>query len=182
MKVFSILIWFFHRAFPNYGSVMWLLVHVLLPGTAEENLAKIWGDIVRLYDEFGILNRYWVIRRSMFNTKAQPKMKGKAAEVKDLLPVLVSVWKKYYNPDLDIHRKILVVMQGSCHMDDLLSQHPADYALPSDVADDLLATCCITLSTWRKVFPHFKKEKVQPPLFGLIAKARLLMHCCVLSR
>ena len=36
---------------------MYLLVHMMLPGTAEENLAKIWGDIVRLYDEFGILNR-----------------------------------------------------------------------------------------------------------------------------
>ena len=161
---------------------MWLLVHVLLPGTAEENLAKIWGDIVRLYDEFGIQNRYWVIRASMFKNKTQPKMKGKAAEVKDLLPVLVAVWKKYYNRDLDIHRKILVVLQGSFHMDDLLSQHPSDYALPSDVADDLLATCCITLSTWREVFRHFKKENVQPPLFGLTAKAHYLMHCCVLSR
>ena len=109
-------------------------------------------------------------------------MKGKAAEVKDLLPVMASIWQRYYNPHLDIRWKILVVLQGSLHMDHLLSQHPEDYALPSDVADDLLATCCITLSTWKEVFRHFKKENVQPPLFGLTAKAHYLMHCCVLSR
>ena len=161
---------------------MWLPIHVLLPGTAQENLQKIWGDIARLYDEYSTQNRYWVIRMSMFNTGSAPKVKGKAAEVKDLLPVLVSIWERYHNPQLDIHRKILVVLQGSYHMDHLLSQHPEDYALPSNVADDLVSTCCITLSTWYAVFKHFKDEGQQPPLFGLTAKAHLLMHCCILSR
>ncbi len=155
---------------------------MLLTDTPQENLQQIWGDINRLYGEMGTENKYWIIRMSMFTTGSQPKMKGKAAEIKDLLPVLVRVWRKYYNAELEIHSKILVILEGSAHMDQILTDHPSDYALPSDVADDLFGTCCITLSTWYDVFLHFKNEEMEPPLFGLTGKAHLLMHCCVLSR
>ena len=50
----------------------------------------------------------------MFTTKSQPKLKGKAAEVKDLGPVMVPVWKKFYNPSLAMHQKILIVLEGIC--------------------------------------------------------------------
>ena len=74
-----------------------------------------------------------------------------------------------------------MVPQRSFHMDDLLSQHPEDYALPSNVAHDLVGSCCITLSTWLGVFKFSEDETVEPPLFGLTAIAHLLMHCCTLS-
>ena len=50
----------------------------------------------------------------MFHTKSQPKLKGKAAEVKDLGPVMVLVWEKHMNCNLQIHQKILVVLKGFC--------------------------------------------------------------------
>ena len=84
--------------------------------------------------------------------------------------------------DLEVHRNVLIVLQGSAHMDKVLTDHPTDYALPSEVADDLIATCCITLSTWYELFKYFLNEGQDPPLFGLTGKAHLLMHCCLLSR
>ena len=48
----------------------------------------------------------------MFHTKSQPKLKGKAGEVKDLGPVMVLLWRKHMNEALLIHRKILVVLEG----------------------------------------------------------------------
>ena len=48
----------------------------------------------------------------MFHTKSQPKLKGKAGEVKDLGPVMVLLWKRHMNEALLIHRKILVVLEG----------------------------------------------------------------------
>ena len=173
-----------HRAFPNYGSVLWMLIHVLLKdyGTPQQNLERIWRDITRLYGEMQVENKYWIIRMSMFNTGSQPKMKGKAAEIKDLLPVLVVVWRMYYNEAKEVERNILTVLEGSAHLDLILTRHPSDLALPGPVADDLVATCCITLSTWYGVFLHFKAEEMPVPLFGLTGKAHLLMHCCLLSR
>ena len=69
---------------------------------------------------------------------------------------------------------------GSAHCDDILADHPSDFCLPDDVADDLIATAFIYLSTWYEVFLHFKSEAV--PLFGLTGKAHLLLHACLLSR
>ena len=48
----------------------------------------------------------------MFHTKSQPKLQGKAGEVKDLGPVMVMVWEKHMNPNLLIHQKILLVLKG----------------------------------------------------------------------
>ena len=169
-------------AFLNYGSVLWCVIHIVLPGTPEENLATVWADIQRLYKEMQTENKYWVIRMTMFNTGSQPKMKGKAAEIKDLIPVLARVWRKYYNDSLEVHRNILTVLDGSAHMDQILTDHPSDYALPAKVADDLLGTCAITLATWYDVFLHFKAEEMKVPLFGLTGKAHMLMHCALLSR
>ena len=96
---------------------MWMLIHMLLQGTPEENLKQIWRDINRLYDEYKTVNKYWSIRMAMFHTKSQLKMKGKAAEIKDLLPILVEIWRKCYNSESEILRTILIVLEGSAHMD-----------------------------------------------------------------
>jgi hypothetical protein len=98
---------------PLLGSTLYVLVHYILTGTVEENVAHVWGDIVQIYEEEDVENRYGHMRQTMFHTKSQPKLKGKAAEVKDLGPVMVKVWEKHMNPNLLIHQKILVVLKGS---------------------------------------------------------------------
>ena len=65
--------------------------------------------------------RYGHMRRTMFHTKSQPKLKGKAAEVRDLGPVMVRVWRKHMNANLLIHQKILVVLEGSLVCEILLN-------------------------------------------------------------
>ena len=116
----------------------------------------------------------------MFTTKSAPKLQGKAAEIKDFGPVLVRLWRKYSNPRLLIHQKIMVVLQGSAHCDTILDDHKTEFALPEAAADDLISTCFIYLSAWYEVWMHFKGDDV--PLFGMTAKAHLLMHSCLLSR
>ena len=97
---------------PLLGSTLYVLVHYILPGSVEENLAVVWRDIEFFYDELDSENRYGHMRQTMFTTKSQPKLKGKAGEIKDLGPVMVKVWEKHMNPNLLIHEKILVVLKG----------------------------------------------------------------------
>ena len=97
---------------PLLGSTLYVLVHYILPGSVEENLAVVWRDIESIYDELDSENRYGHMRQTMFTTKSQPKLKGKAGEIKDLGPVMVKVWEKHMNPNLLIHEKILVVLKG----------------------------------------------------------------------
>ena len=98
---------------PLLGSTLYVLVHYVLMGTVEENVAEVWHDIERFYEELDTENRYGQMRMTMFHTKSQPKLQGKAGEIKDLGPVMVKVWEKYMNPNLLIHQKILVVLQGA---------------------------------------------------------------------
>ena len=98
---------------PLLGSVLYVLIHFVLPGDVEENLQVVWDDIQEAYDDLGTENRYGHMRRTMFTTKSQPKLKGKAAEVRDMGPVMVRVWRKHMNQNLGIHKKILAVLQGS---------------------------------------------------------------------
>jgi hypothetical protein len=94
------------------GSTLYVLVHDVLTGSVEENVATVWRDIEIIYDELDSENRYGHMRQTMFHKKSQPKLMGKAGEVKDLGPVMVKVWEKHMNPNLLIHQKILVVLKG----------------------------------------------------------------------
>ena len=162
------------------GSVLWLLVHQILPGAVEENLEQLWEDIEEIYEYMGTQCRYGHMRQTMFTTKSAPKLQGRAAEIKDMGPVMVKLWEKYGNMKLAMHRQILIILKGSAHCDEILADHPSDYALPDEVADDLTATAHIYLSTWYEVSQHFKDDDV--PLFGITAKAHFLLHCCLNSR
>ena len=94
------------------GSTLYVLVHYILAGTVEENVTEVWGEIERGYAKLDSENRYGRMRQTMFHRKSQPKLQGKAGEVKDLGPVMVMVWEKHMNPNLLIHQKILVVLKG----------------------------------------------------------------------
>ena len=71
---------------PLLGSVLYVLIHYVLPRDVEENLQVVWDDIQEAYDDLGTENRYGHMGRTMFTTKSQPKLKGKAAEVRDMGP------------------------------------------------------------------------------------------------
>ena len=98
---------------PLIGSTLYVLVHFILPGDdLAANLAIVWRDIEFFYVELGTENRYGHMRQTMFHTKSQPKLRGKAGEVRDLGPVMVKVWEKHMNPNLHIHQQILLVLKG----------------------------------------------------------------------
>lgn len=165
------------------GSVLWMLIHWVLSedlGDLEARLTIVWQEIFAAYKRRQTANRYGVIKLSMFTTRSQPKLKGKAAEVRDLGPILEDVWEKFMNPDKAIHKKVLVMLKGSAHLDFLLEQHRDCYALPDHAAKDMEETAFVYLSTWVQVAAHYKKEEIA--LFGLTAKAHLLAHICLMAR
>ena len=78
----------------------------------EDNAATVWKDIEIIYDELKSENRYGHMRQTMFHKKSQPKLMGKAGEVKDLGPVVVKIWEKHMNPNLLIHQEMHMVLKG----------------------------------------------------------------------
>ena len=93
------------------GSVLYVLVHYVLQGTVEENVEEVWKDIEAEYIYADTENRFGTMKQTMFRAKSQPKLQGKAGELKDLGPVMVKVWEKHMNEHLLIHQKILIVLR-----------------------------------------------------------------------
>ena len=53
----------------------------------------VWQDIRFFYEELGSASRYGFMRQTMFTTKSQPKLQGKASEVKDMGPVMLRIFR-----------------------------------------------------------------------------------------
>jgi hypothetical protein len=82
------------------GSVLWLLVHRRLRGSPAENMAKVWGQVSRFYTEARIPTQYSTLHLSFFHDPkspagSYPRLKGKGAEVKGLVPALRFCWSNY---------------------------------------------------------------------------------------
>ena len=73
------------------GSVLYLLINCVMQETPEENLAIVWDFVLLAYDHYESENRYSQLRMTMFHAESQPKMRGKAAEIKDFLPVTLAL-------------------------------------------------------------------------------------------
>ena len=94
------------------GSVLYLLINFVMQESPEETLAIVWDFVQLAYDAFESQNKYSQLRMTMFHSKSQPKMRGKAAEIKDFLPVVLALWRHFGNQKLILHQKILYVLEG----------------------------------------------------------------------
>ena len=59
-----------------------------MPGTAVENLATLWSRIKDKYTEFGTRDRYGSMKMSMFAAGGCARLRGTAALIKGIGPVL----------------------------------------------------------------------------------------------
>ena len=84
-------------------------------------------------------DKYSNIKLSMFLDtdhphEVQPKLKGRAHEVKSLIPALAHVWEDRMDPAKVEHAAILQGLKHSAEMDDILDAFPDVDSLPADAA------------------------------------------------
>ncbi len=60
-----------------------------------------------------------------------PKLKGRAAEVRSLMPALAAVWQHYMHPREMVHHAVLRGLQSSALMDEIVDSYPDADTLPS---------------------------------------------------
>lgn len=116
------------------GSILWVLCYLCLPSTPEENMKNIWKVIVDTYRTSDAKTQYSNLTLSSFcdpkKPKAEyPKLKGRGAEVKDLMPCLLAVWDAFSDSityEYDIVRSMLV---HQVELQRLLSEYSTDLFL-----------------------------------------------------
>lgn len=70
------------------GSILWLLVFNILPWSPQKNLETVWGCVLEGYRLHNTPHneRYGCISINVFKNTGQPRLKGRAARIKHLIP------------------------------------------------------------------------------------------------
>ena len=164
-----------------YGSVLSLLTKHILPGDPSENIRQIWNDICYFYKEQSVPCRFRYLNRvSMFERKSPqyPKLRGKAAEIKYLCGPLLSVWQKYMNRRLKVHREIELYLTMNRDLEEILIVNRQDLALPEEDAKKFQHLCTGMLLLLSNIAEHFIADK----LFNLTQKSHFMQHISLLAR
>lgn len=114
-----------------YGSVISLLINEIMTGSPENNLSQLWLFILHKYNQLNIKNRYGSLTLTMFSTKTGIKLKGKAAEVRDIGPVLHAAWLAFCPGKLELHRVIELCLRLGNHMETILNDTKTLFVVPS---------------------------------------------------
>ena len=151
-----------------YGSILYLLTHVILGGSPINNLKTVWAKIERFYKE----SRTPASRRfrslgklSMFVRKTgYPKLRGKGYELKNFGRALLCAWEHFMKPHIIIHQQILLMLKMNVRMEDLLSKNKLLWVLPAAAAREFQESARATLLVYNAVARHFAKSLVHAGL------------------
>ena len=113
------------------GNVLWVLCYDILPGRPSDNMKSVWHDVDELYSGLGVPCRFSNITLSSFvdPDKAHstyPKLRGKGAEIKDLVAPLLEVWKTHQRPGHGEDAHVRRMLSHQAKLQNLLSDTAAE--------------------------------------------------------
>lgn len=112
-----------------FGSVMHLLVHVIMTGEPGENLARLWRMIKDKYKEFGTEHRFGTMKMTMFSPGGGAKLRGTAAQIRGIGPVLHRIWKELCKSKLRVYSQVELCLRTSVHLERVLDENKEEFAL-----------------------------------------------------
>ena len=98
-------------------------------GTEAQNMGVVFGRIKERYREDKTRNRFNKIVPNMYKHTPFPMLRGKAAEIKDLVAVMGYVADEFLNADLDYDALVLRALRTSAHADEILAEQKDNFFL-----------------------------------------------------
>ena len=113
-----------------FGSVLQLLVHRMMPAADPfENLKVLWGHIKAEYNAKNTSARYGAMKMTMFKPKGTAKLRGTASNIKAFGPVLYAIFKRYWNPELRLHKLMELTLRTGNHLEKILDRNKTEFVL-----------------------------------------------------
>ena len=72
-----------------------------------------------------------------------PKLKGKATEIKAILPAIYWAWCEGYDATDENHVAIKLMLAASVRMDDMITEYASYFRFPEAVGDELFQNCAL---------------------------------------
>lgn len=131
------------------------------------------------------------IKMSMYITTDSPhdtfpKLKGRAAEVKHLVPALAHVWRTYMSPargepDAAAQAHVHQALLHSARMDEILDQFPDDDVLPRDAADEFIEASWGYAQCQNRVATYYNGT-LGLMIFDVTIKTHYTLHAAMVAR
>jgi hypothetical protein len=155
-------------------------------GAPDVNMELIWDRILRIYYRANPNgSRFTNITLSMFCSVDHPRatfprLKGKAAEVKALMPALVWAFGMVMQTGNDQHDQILSALKCSEHLDAVMDDHKTDNTLPADVAETFKQAGFAMNVFMNALCQHYGHMGINAMyLFNIVPKNHFLCHICL---
>jgi hypothetical protein len=111
--------------------------------------------------------------------KTFPKLKGKAAEVKHIMPALLWAWRKVMDGS-DLHNQVELLLQCSVFMDDAMDSNKDCDVLPAAVAHNFKQAGFALNSCMNSLQSHYANLGANAEfLFNIVPKNHYLQHICL---
>lgn len=162
------------------GSVLWLLAFRVLAGEPQDNLSRVLGHCRDWWKEHGFSDVYRNMKVSMIGVRIEapmesfPKLKGRAAEVKNLLFPMVHVWTRYMDPANNAHKEILLALQMSVRIEEILSANVKTNVFPRAVHAEFETCIFGFLALQTSVANHY--NNLGYCLFNVTIKSHMMAH------
>ena len=132
------------------GAVLYILAFQVLPDDPEENMHAIWTAINQFYKDHKVVTQYCNLKISSFHEPGQfQKLKGKGAEVKDLVAPLAHVWNEQTRGSGEAsHGFISIMLQHQLNCQSILHDYKEATFLPVQSAIDVSENIGRILIMW----------------------------------
>ena len=112
------------------GSVIYLLVHYLLPEASPQgNLKRFWSWLQAWYRNHQTRDRYGSFATmTMFTNKNGIKLKGKGAQIRSLSHALMDCWYEFYNPQVYMHKMVMLYLKLNFKVENLVEENQGQMA------------------------------------------------------
>ena len=147
------------------------------------SLKIVWQRMQQLYQDLGIVERYRYFNRiTMFKKQSGAvKLRGKAAEVKNVGLVVLNLWQQYHNGAVEVHRMVLAMLKMNVKMESILADHKHENHFSPMAAEQFQAAAFQMGHLNHLIANHFEKEEGVPNVCNMTAKLHMVMHCAQYS-
>ena len=137
-------------------SVLYLLVFRLVSGLPEANMRTIWAHVSSLYTAHGVQNQFSTLNIAPFASidkphESYPKLKGKGAEVKDLVFPLSEIWNILVDANNKFFHPVRATFGHQLGLQEILHDYRAEVMLPVSVANSFRKHVNLFLLTYQKL-------------------------------
>ena len=125
-------------------------------------MAEVWEKILNYYEANPVADHFSHMKIGMFANResphdTMPKLKGRAIEVRNLMPALLHVWRHYMDPRDVPHQAVEAALKASCRIDEILATYPDADVLPLAAATEYKDEFWLFAKSQNAAALHFNK-------------------------